>query len=76
MLRSGQVWATAEGAAKLIATIYRQRANAYTRRSNPELARADLTAAVTLSADRGLSAPVDRPRLNEAIGQRPRPGAD
>jgi tetratricopeptide (TPR) repeat protein len=66
----------AEGAANLIATIYRQRANAYTRRSNPELARADLTAAVTLSADRGLSAPVDRPRLNEAIGQRRRRGVD
>jgi hypothetical protein len=46
------------------------------RRSNPELARADLTAAVTLSADRGLSAPVDRPRLNEAIGQRRRRGVD
>ena len=65
----------AEGAANLIAAIYRQRANAYTRRSNPELARADLTAAVTLSADRGLSGRVDRPRLNEAIGQR-RPGVD
>jgi tetratricopeptide (TPR) repeat protein len=65
-----------EGAANLIATIYRQRANAYTRRLNPELARADLTAAATLSADRGLSAPVDRPRLNEAIGQRLRSGVD
>ena len=65
-----------EGAANLIATIYRQRANAYTRRLNPELARADLTAAATLSADRGLSAPVDRPRLNEAIGQRRQPGVD
>ena len=60
----------AEGAANLIATIYRQRANAYIRRSNPELARADLTAAVPLSADRGFSALVDRARLNEAIGQR------
>jgi tetratricopeptide (TPR) repeat protein len=60
----------AEGAANLIATIYRQRANAYIRQSNPELARADLTAAVALSADRGFSALVDRARLNEAIGQR------
>ena len=57
-------------------SIYRQRANAYTRRSNPELARADLTAAVTLSADRGFSALADRPRVNEAIGQRRRPGVD
>ncbi len=60
----------AEGAANLIADVYRQRANAYIRKSNPELARADLTAAVPLSADRGFSALVDRARLNEAIGQR------
>jgi hypothetical protein len=66
----------AEGAANLMATIYRQRANAYTRRSNPELARADLTAAATLSADRGFSSLVVRARLNEAIGQRRRPGMD
>jgi hypothetical protein len=66
----------AEGAANLIATIHRQRANAYTRRSNPELARADLAAAVTLSAGRGFSAPVDRPRPNEAIARRRRPGLD
>jgi tetratricopeptide (TPR) repeat protein len=60
----------AEGAANLIATVYRQRANAYIRKSDPESARADLTAAVPLSADRGFSALVDRARLNEAIGQR------
>jgi tetratricopeptide (TPR) repeat protein len=60
----------AEGASNLIATIYRQRANAYIRQSNPELARADLTAAMSLSADRGFSALVDRARLNEALGQR------
>jgi tetratricopeptide (TPR) repeat protein len=59
-----------EGAANLIATVYRERANAYIRQSNPELARADLSAAVPLSADRGFSALVDRARLNEAIGQR------
>ena len=46
------------------------RANAYIRQSNPELARADLTAAVPLSADRGFSALVDRARLHEASGQR------
>jgi tetratricopeptide (TPR) repeat protein len=60
----------AEGAANLIATVYRERANAYIRQSNPELARADLTAAVPLSADRGFSALVDRARLHEASGQR------
>jgi len=66
----------AEGAANLMATIYRLRANAYSRRSNPELARADLTAAVTLSANRGLSALVDRPRPHEPTGQRRRSGVD
>jgi tetratricopeptide (TPR) repeat protein len=66
----------AEGAANLIATIYRQRANAYIRQGKPELARADLTAAVPLSADRGFSALVDRARLNEAIGQRDQAIAD
>jgi tetratricopeptide (TPR) repeat protein len=65
-----------EGAANLIATIYRQRANAYIRQGKSELARADLTAAVPLSADRGFSALVDRARLNEAIGQRDQAIAD
>ena len=45
----------------LMATIYRQRANAYIRQSNPELARADRSAAVTLSADRGFSSLGPRP---------------
>ena len=59
-----------DGAANLIATIYRQRANAYIRLGKPELARDDLTAAVLLSSDRGFSALLDRARLNEAMGQR------
>jgi tetratricopeptide (TPR) repeat protein len=59
-----------EGAANLVATIYRQRANAYIRLGKPELARDDLTSAVLLSADRGFSALLDRARLNEAMGQR------
>jgi tetratricopeptide (TPR) repeat protein len=66
----------AEGAANLVASVYRQRANAYIRQSKAELARADLTAAVPLSADRGFSALVDRARLNEAIGQRDQAIAD
>jgi lipoprotein NlpI len=60
----------AEGAANLIAAVYRQRANAYIRKSDPDSARADLTAAVPLSVDRGFSALLDRARLNEAVGQR------
>jgi tetratricopeptide (TPR) repeat protein len=59
-----------DGAANLVATIYRQRANAYIRLGKPELARDDLTAAVLLSSDRGFSALLDRARLNEAMGQR------
>jgi tetratricopeptide (TPR) repeat protein len=59
-----------DGAANLVATIYRQRANAYIRLGKPELARDDLTSAVLLSADRGFSALLDRARLNEAMGQR------
>jgi tetratricopeptide (TPR) repeat protein len=59
-----------DGAANLVATIYRQRANAYIRLGKPELARDDLTGAVLLSSDRGFSALLDRARLNEAMGQR------
>jgi tetratricopeptide (TPR) repeat protein len=65
-----------DGAANLIATIYRQRANAYIRLGKPELARDDLTAAVLLSSDRGFSALLDRARLNEAMGERTQAIAD
>jgi tetratricopeptide (TPR) repeat protein len=65
-----------DGAANLIATIYRQRANAYIRLGKPELARDDLTSAVLLSSDRGFSALLDRARLNEAMGQREQAIAD
>jgi tetratricopeptide (TPR) repeat protein len=66
----------AEGATNLVASIYRQRANAYIRLSKPDLAREDLTSAVALSADRGFSALLDRARLNEANGQRDQAIAD
>ncbi len=65
-----------DGAANLVATIYRQRANAYIRLGKPELARDDLTSAVLLSSDRGFSALLDRARLNEAMGQREQAIAD
>jgi tetratricopeptide (TPR) repeat protein len=65
-----------DGAANVVATIYRQRANAYIRVGKPELARDDLTAAVLLSSDRGFSALLDRARLNEAMGQREQAIAD
>jgi tetratricopeptide (TPR) repeat protein len=65
-----------DGASNLVATIYRQRANAYIRLGKPELAREDLTSAVLLSSDRGFSALLDRARLNEAMGQREQAIAD
>jgi tetratricopeptide (TPR) repeat protein len=65
-----------DGAANLVATIYRQRANAYIRLGKPELARDDLTSAVLMSSDRGFSALLDRARLNEAMGQRDQAIAD
>jgi tetratricopeptide (TPR) repeat protein len=65
-----------DGAANLVATIYRQRANAYIRLGKPELARDDLTSAVLLSSDRGFSALLDRARLNEAMGERTQAIAD
>jgi tetratricopeptide (TPR) repeat protein len=65
-----------DGASNLVATIYRQRANAYIRLGKPELARDDLTSAVLLSSDRGFSALLDRARLNEAMGQREQAIAD
>jgi tetratricopeptide (TPR) repeat protein len=65
-----------DGASNLIATIYRQRANAYIRLGKPELARDDLTSAVLLSSDRGFSALLDRARLNEAMGERAQAIAD
>jgi tetratricopeptide (TPR) repeat protein len=65
-----------DGAANLVATIYRQRANAYIRLGKPELARDDLTSAVLMSSDRGFSALLDRARLNEAMGSREQAIAD
>jgi tetratricopeptide (TPR) repeat protein len=57
------------GAANILATIYRQRANAHMKRSDGEHAVADLTAAIPLSSDRGYSALVDRSRLHEGLGR-------
>lgn len=64
------------GAANVIAAIYRQRATAYIRRSNWELAVADLSAAIPLSADRGYAALMDRSKLHEGLGQRDEAIAD
>jgi len=63
-------------AANVLATIYRQRANAFIRRSNWERAMADLTEAIPLSADRGYTALIDRSKLYEGLGQRNLAAAD
>jgi tetratricopeptide (TPR) repeat protein len=64
------------GAGNVVATLYRQRATAHIRQSHFELAIADLTAAIPLSADGGYSALIDRSRLNETVGQREQAIAD
>jgi tetratricopeptide (TPR) repeat protein len=64
------------GAGNVVATLYRQRATAHIRQSHFELAIADLTAAIPLSADGGYSALIDRSRLNETLGQRDQAVAD
>jgi tetratricopeptide (TPR) repeat protein len=56
------------GAANIVATVYRQRAAAYVKRSNFEFAIDDLTAAVPLSSDGGYSPLVDRSKLHERMG--------
>jgi regulator of sirC expression with transglutaminase-like and TPR domain len=57
------------GAANIVAIIYRQRASAFTRKSNWERAVADLTEAIPLSADRGYVALIDRSKLHEGLGR-------
>jgi tetratricopeptide (TPR) repeat protein len=57
------------GAANTVATIYRQRANAFIRKSNWERAVADLTEAIPLSSDRGYVALIDRAKLQEGLGR-------
>ena len=64
------------GAANILATIYRQRATAYIRQQNWDMAIADLTAAVPLGSDRGYTALVDRSKLYEGLGQRDKAVAD
>jgi tetratricopeptide (TPR) repeat protein len=64
------------GAANIVATVYRQRAAAYVKRSNFEFAIDDLAAAVPLSSDGGYSALLDRSKLHERIGLRDQAIAD
>lgn len=64
------------GAGNVMAAIYRERGTAYIRQSKWDLAAADLTAAIPLSADHGYSALVDRAKLYEALGQRDQAVAD
>jgi tetratricopeptide (TPR) repeat protein len=63
-------------AANILATIYRQRANAFIKRSNWERAVADLTEAIPLSSDRGYTALIDRSKLQEGLGRYQSAAAD
>jgi tetratricopeptide (TPR) repeat protein len=58
------------GTTNILAMVYRQRANAFVRRSNVERAVADLTEAIPLSSDRGYAALIDRSKLHEGLGRR------
>jgi tetratricopeptide (TPR) repeat protein len=64
------------GGANVMAAIYRQRATAQIKRSNWDLAIADLTAAMPLSYDHGYAALMDRSKLHEGLGQRDEAIAD
>jgi len=64
------------GAANILARVYRQRANAFVRRSSVERAVADLTQAIPLSSDRGYAALIDRSKLHEGLGRRDLAAAD
>jgi regulator of sirC expression with transglutaminase-like and TPR domain len=63
-------------AANVLAMIYRQRANAFIKRSNWERAVADLTEAIPLSSDRGYTALIDRSKLQEGLGRYQSAAAD
>jgi tetratricopeptide (TPR) repeat protein len=64
------------GAANILARVYRQRANAFARRSSVEHAVADLTQAIPLSSDRGYAALIDRSKLHEGLGRHDLAAAD
>jgi tetratricopeptide (TPR) repeat protein len=64
------------GAANILATVYRQRANVHIKRSDWDRAVADLTAAIPLSSDHGYTALIDRSRLYERLGRRDQSIAD
>jgi len=65
-----------EGAANVLAKVYRQRASAFARRSSVERAVADLTQAIPLSSDQGYAALIDRSKLHEGLGRRDLAAAD
>jgi tetratricopeptide (TPR) repeat protein len=58
------------GAASLIGSIYRLRANVQVRKGTPELAIADLSFAIQLDQQRALSLLLERGRLQETLGRR------
>jgi len=58
------------GAASLIGSIYRLRANVHVRKGSPEQAVADLSFAIQLDQQRALALLLERGRLQEMLGRR------
>jgi tetratricopeptide (TPR) repeat protein len=58
------------GAASLMGSIYRLRANVHVRKGSPELAIADLSFALQLDQPRTLALLLERARLQELLGRR------
>ena len=65
-----------QGAAAVMASIYRQRANLYQQRANIDGAIADLSYALQLDPAHALAVIVERARVQEAAGRREQAAAD
>jgi tetratricopeptide (TPR) repeat protein len=65
-----------QGAASLMATIYRQRATLYVQRANTDGAVADLSLALQLDPARAVQLMMERARIQEAAGKREQAAAD
>jgi tetratricopeptide (TPR) repeat protein len=65
-----------QGAASLMATIYRQRAALYIQRANTDGAIADLSLALQLDPTRTVQLIMERARIQEAAGKREQAAAD
>lgn len=65
-----------QGAANLIASVYRMRASVHLRRSNVDAAVGDMSFAIQLDQQRSLQFTLERARILENAGRRPQATAD